>query len=444
MKTVLTKQAAKAHNDISILLSTSVAEISDKVATCSNIISVIKTSRVRRKLAEIYAKMFSFYQSAIEWYLKSKFGRFFRSFNENLVKDFKETKIQLDDCIGELYREAAVANIAMVAMINNKVESLGAEVCRQRRNFEDMDASAGQRMQHMMQVNGAEFKRLRQAFESSEAAALIDAPGPRPGDEVRGPEVPTKETMALEPMSASGLNLTSFIIGEEGPAMFRKGSLWLAGTDTCCRLQAWMAPNAAQSRLLWISSPLETGEAISEARAAALATVAAAWQAKAPVISFFCMRAKLNQLRAGMSVEQLGLLSLVYSFIHQLLQFRGPRDSDTIKKEDLYSLDGKPGSWSISLSILEALLDQTPVVTFCVLDGLHTLEWGDGALWCKQLLRVLFQRQKKPDSFFHILFTTCGQCRLLPQHIQLQDRQMATRKARDLVRSGGKIQLDLS
>ena len=149
------------------MLSRSVAEISDKVATCSNVITIVKTSRARRKLADIYATMFRFYQNAIEWYLQSKFGRFIRSFNENLVKQFEETKKELEDSIGELYREAAIANTAMITMINGKVHSLEAEVRRQRHNFEIQDAVAGQRMQKMMQVTWTGVNQLERMIQSA-------------------------------------------------------------------------------------------------------------------------------------------------------------------------------------------------------------------------------------------------------------------------------------
>ena len=64
--------------------------------------------------------MFQFYQDVIEWYLHSKVSRVFLSFNEKVKNGFKDATEDLEDCINELYREAAIGSTAMVAMIAGK------------------------------------------------------------------------------------------------------------------------------------------------------------------------------------------------------------------------------------------------------------------------------------------------------------------------------------
>jgi len=419
------------------MLSRSVADISDKVATCSNVITIVKTSRARRKLADIYATMFRFYQNAIEWYLQSKFGRFIRSFNENLVKQFEETKKELEDSIGELYREAAIANTAMITMINGKVHSLEAEVRRQRHNFEIQDAVAGQRMQKMMQVTWTGVNELERMIQS--ATDDNSRNGDRPVAQAFAAEV-----AAPEQASAYESKLQVLAIGDEGPCLFEKSSLWLAEVHTLSRLQGWMASDGGGSRSLWISSPFEVGDLVTEARAAALATVATAWQAESPVLSYFCKRPKPNQMRVDMTIEQLGLLSMVYSLIHQLLQFKGVRAEIGIMHKDLSTLDGGLNSWGTSLRVLAALLEHIPVVTFCVVDGLNKFEYGNGIPWCKQFLDILIKRQWKDKSTFNVLLTTAGQSRVLPRYIELRDCHIATKRVKEVIKSGNKLKVGLN
>lgn len=234
--------------------------------------------------------------------------------------------------------------------------------------------------------------------------------------------------------------LEPFINGEEGPAFFGTGRFWVAENDVLFKLRAWMSETAT-SQTLWISSPYEPGVEMSGARAAALAAITAAWQAETPLISYFCKRPQMNEIRAGMSMEQMGLIGLVYSFIHQLLQFSAPEVELAVGKEELTALNGGTESWNVSLKVLGALLDHTPVLMFCVVDGLNDLTWGNGAQWCRQFLEVLFARQRRPETVFNILFTTAGQSQVLPSYVHITDRQMTTKKARELARSGRKVDL---
>ncbi|KAI1086588.1 hypothetical protein F5B19DRAFT_498199 [Rostrohypoxylon terebratum] len=142
-----------------------------------------------------------------------------------------------------------------------------------------------------------------------------------------------------------------------------------------------------------------------------------------------------------MSVEQVGLIGMVYSLICQLLQFSRPSDTLRISKESLKALKQEEGSWDIALEVLEALLQQTPVLAYCVIDGLNDLELGDGGQWCIQFLRILFAHQKLPGITFNILLTTAGQSQILASGIKLEERHMAMKPARELVRRGRRIDL---
>ncbi|KAJ2995712.1 hypothetical protein NUW58_g1197 [Xylaria curta] len=425
--------AAKNHSDIAETLSRSIADISDKVATCSSLVVVIKTQRLRKRLANVYARMFQFYRDAIKWYLHSRPARVFSSFNDNLKKGCIDATNDLEDYIKELYREASVGSAAMVAMLYNDCSWLKKELQRQRQNYERQDTLAGRRMFVLMEASWANSR----TFQGTVAGAKLDCLAAEP-------------TLDIEEVVSSGVTradvrayshaIKAFIIGEEDSGLLSTGDgFWVAEDGVLPKLHIWMLEDR-ESSTLWISSPYDV-EGTTSARAAALAATAAAWQAKTPLISHFCQRPQRDKVQAGMSTEQVGLIGTVYSLIHQLLEFGKDVDELDIKVESLANLNGGTESWSASLEVLRALLDCTPLLMYCIIDGLNDIELGDGEEWCQQLLDVLFSHQRRVGTVFNLLLTTAGQSRVLQSCVESKNRHIATKRAREVARFGRRIEL---
>jgi hypothetical protein len=358
--------------------------------------------------------MFEFYRAALDWYMQPKFGRLMRSFNENLVKEFEDAKKDLEVDVNELYREVAIANTAIVAMVNGRVKSLEAELHRQRQNYEARDMLAGQRMERMMQATWTNVEQLQSMIMS----ATLHKPLENVQDRIAS-------SPASDLIQDPQHNLDAFVIEHEQPTFYGKAHLWVSEKDVIHKLRVWMTDNT-RSRTLWISSPFKPGIAIPSCRAAVMAAIAAAWQAETPIISYSCNRPSRNQLRPGMNTEQVGMISLVYSFIHQLLQFSRVDDEFDTSGNDFTVLNGEVSSWDTSLRFLRILLSKTPVVTFCVIENLNDLEWNNGGAWCKQLLGVLRERQQQAGVSFNILYSTAGQSRVLPTYVSFRDRHMTS------------------
>ena len=375
--------------------------------------------------------MFQFYKDAIEWYLHCRLSRLFRSFNESLKKEFDDATKDLEDRINELYREASISSTAMIAMLHGEVSGLKTEVHRQRRNYAAQDTLAGHRMVILLEASWMDSKFPKRILEAEKPSRLAIEPASCIQDV-------TAAGITRAQARAHGPALEPFIIGDEGPGMFGTGHFWLAEEGVLPKLRAWMIEDAAP-RTLWVSSPSDPA-GMTSARAAALAVVAAAWQAETPLISHFCQR-QWDKVRAGMSIEQVGLMGLVYSLIYQLLEFSGAEDELDVSKESLAALNGGKESWSASLAALRSLLDRTPVLMYCVIDGLNDLEWGNGEEWCRQFLDVLLARQRRAGTVFNILLTTAGQSRVLPLCVQLKDRHIAMKGAREVARMGRRIEL---
>ncbi|KAH6974934.1 hypothetical protein BKA56DRAFT_589797 [Ilyonectria sp. MPI-CAGE-AT-0026] len=423
--------AAKTHGDIAETLSKAITRISTKVATCSGFLEIIRTPQMKAKLADIYARMFQFYQDAIEWYLASRVSRAFQSFNENLNKKFPDALKEIDDYIHDLVVEAQVSSTAMQAVNTRDTALIKTELARLRRNYSTQDPDAGHRMREVFEATLKENKFLRQAVQVAAPPLMIE-PALRIQDV-------TEAGISRTRARTYGPALEPFIIGDEGPRLFGAGYFWCAEEDVIPKLRTWMAEDTI-SRTLWVSSPDDAGE-MTSGRAAALSVVAAAWQAESPLISHFCQRPRQHELRAGMTMEQVGLIGLVYSLIHQLLQFSEADDQLDVSEASLAALKGGAESWAESLDVLRALLDRTPLLMFCVIDSLDDLEWRSGREWCLQLWNVLHTRQQRVGTVFHILLTTAGQSMILPSCVHLEDRHISTAVAGKGGIVGTRIQL---
>ncbi|KAI1803968.1 hypothetical protein F4811DRAFT_522373 [Daldinia bambusicola] len=428
-------KAAKNHSEIAETLSDSIRRISETVARASKNILIFKTQAVRQKIADIYTIVFQFYHKVIKWYLHSKLTRAFFSFNETLKAGFESTEKELDKEIEELYREAQISQHAVVAILSSNVERLSAELRYQRMHYEVTDTIAGHRMRDMMEatLNGNQSLRMVHQVKPDEDNSFTMEPTPKTQDG-------TEHIITRGQARIYGPTIESFIIGDQGHTKFSTGQFWVAEDRVLPSLSDW-AVKLDKARMLWISSPYEP-RGVTSAHASALAVVSTAWQVKAPVISHFCQRPRQDELRSGMSMEQVGLMGLVYSLISQLLQFSKDEDVLNVGEDTFKMLDGTKQSWDTSLKMLEVLLTHAIVLKYCVIDGLNWLELGDGSQWCQEFLSVLFKQQQKGTPF-NILFTTTGQSRILASNVDVKDRLLATKPARKLATSGRRIELEL-
>lgn len=163
----------------------------------------------------------------------------------------------------------------MIAMLHGEVSSLKTEVHRQRRNYAAQDTLAGHRMVILLETSWMDNKSPKRTLEAEKPSRLAIEPASRIQDV-------TVASMTRAQARAYGPALEPFIIGDEGPGLFGAGHFWLAEEEVLPKLRAWMVENVAP-HTLWVSSPSNPAR-MTSARAAALAVVAAVWQAETPLI----------------------------------------------------------------------------------------------------------------------------------------------------------------
>ena len=416
-------------------IAKTIADISAQAATCAKYIQIIQTRSMRERLADVYAQFFRFYRDAMEWYLSSKVSKFFGSFNDSVKKKFDDAASAIDSSITEIHREGGIGTSAMVAFMSTDVAEIKNAILHQRQTCTAHDIQAGERMLDVLQDILAE---MRSQSRANKPCSPLE-----PRFDPRGAERPAEDkashnNMTRQDALALSHALEDFIIGDEGPALFSDGRIWLAEPEALAdpvaiaKLRRWMS-ESLNSCVLWISSPYES-EGPSVAKSAAMVAVVAAWQAKAAILSHFCQRSdKASKFRTS---EQAGLIGLVYSLVCQLLQFNSREEQIDISEERLRKLDGRVESWPDSLEILGLLLDLAPHPLYCVIHNLSGLEWSSGSEWCHEILDVLFTRQRQDGPVFNILLTTMGQSRVLPARIITENRYLTHKIIRGESRAG--------
>ncbi|KAL9090014.1 MAG: hypothetical protein Q9165_005544 [Trypethelium subeluteriae] len=403
--------AAVNHELIGETIAKTVADILIKASQCTQLLEVLRTQALREQLSEMYSCLFTFYRNVIEWYMKHQVSRFFGSFNEHTKENFSKAAAEIENCIRKMYRQAQIANLAMNSVALKDTSEIKTEVSRYRQELDEAKMNAGMNMREYFMATHRHFS-AEQVAQSQKRPQIQEMPD----KEIDAGSETINRTIARTYIPA----LEHFIVGDEGQALFHGGTIWAPGSDVSSRVEDWMSEKT-ESQVLWIFSP-ETSRGVTSARAAALASLLSGWQTETPIISHFCARPRQNIEDASLTIEQAGMIGLVYSLITQLLQFHVDDDGFQVSKDKIKALDGTQESWNFSLELLEQLLDHTQLLSCCIVDGLNDLEWSTGSTWCSSFLDILFRDKRNKARDFKVLLTTSGQSRILPGRVSSKDR----------------------
>ena len=176
-------------------------------------------------------------------------------------------------------------------------------------------------------------------------------------------------------------------------------------------LRDWISSD--KSDVLWVAGPYESRYP-SKMSAIAATMVKVVAQAKPMVVFHFCYSPNLRTIPTDKSIEEMGLISMVYSMIQQLIEQIQPQfdSSNDFSLNRFTSLDGNINTLDGALELLSDLVPHClPYIVFIV-DGIEQLDYRKGQQGCQDVvnamrrLTTLKPRDDEPQPIYKVLFTT--------------------------------------
>ena len=150
--------------------------------------------------------------------------------------------------------------------------------------------------------------------------------------------------------------------------------------------------------------------------------VVSANQPEIPTISYFCESPRpRTTLPNGMTAEMYGLVSLTYSLIRQLIELLPSSMSypKNLREQRFNELRGGLDTYGDAIAMLGELLDLSPPMIFCVIDGLERLDDSSAEQYVTAFVDTFHGHRKyglvsqASDRALKVLFTTAGRSRTL-------------------------------
>ncbi|KAF2135437.1 uncharacterized protein K452DRAFT_239385, partial [Aplosporella prunicola CBS 121167] len=441
-------QASLNHEEIADYLSGAVASLCERVSICTKLLPIIKTDELKAQLAEVYKKLFVFLWEAAKWFKKSSARRFLNSFNKTIVEERKKAESGINSAIDLIRERSQVEGLRWTNEIKDssrnvedRLKELAIKVdeCREENRFSQQElVTIGKRMVLLLEQNWkkADFETKEQhdmQFMTTHFLAAV------PGNSLlhERQEVQVNQSSRSE-VDSYCQKFKKSIFGTDGLALAYEGRLLMADPDIIYRVSNWAARASTEPQVLWIEFPFELQED-SSARMAALGVILTAAQADAPFISYIPGRPNAADIPRSQSMEEAGLLSVVYGLIKQLLRFRPENDSFRIENDTLQQLDGSMRSWRVALNLLNSLLKHTTILRYCIIYGLNDFEGEESEGLCMELIKLLLSHSHRTDSPLSFLFTTSGQSRVMNEVIRREDRAWTGVSMRMLGKRGQNI-----
>ena len=178
-------------------------------------------------------------------------------------------------------------------------------------------------------------------------------------------------------------------------------------------LRDWISSD--KTDMLWVAGPYDNCYP-SKMSAIAATMVKVVAEAKPMVVFHFCDLPNLRTIPKDKSVEEIGLISMVYSMIQQLIEQIQPQfdSSNDFGLNRLTPLDGNISTLDGALKLLSDLIPHClPYIVF-VVDGIERLDYREGQQGCQDVVNTLRRlttlkpRDDEPQPIYKVLFTTSG------------------------------------
>lgn len=475
-------KASVNYQKIAEGLSLALVEINDAAATCAKEFELFPSVKMKRSIAQLYTLIFCFFGDVMKWYTEKSIKRVLHSLNDDFYTVFERQLTDIKLHSARINREGEYAarvetriNRLRLSGVDEKTSMLVDEARNVRYGLQGMERRSAEehyetrQLLFQIELEKREKERLdrewkeriegmltsllplgSQAVDFLTYQARLQQEGladltrqlqlNHPTSEEPGvPGAFNIQTLGMtrSDVQFNSRHLASFFNPSAALIPIDPASTVYAEEIAIMSLREWTASPA--SAILAITGPYQDGEVTSETLIAAY-YAALARRADIPVISHFCTL-QMEKPARGRTREELALVGLVYSLIRQLVDLVPPalEDGSKFPEDRFKKLDGTTRTWDEAIAILRDLLEMSPSVLICVIDGIQWIDDLSTESAMKKLFSLLRHYVEPGEGtqrrVCKILFTTAGESRAL--FTALTDREIVLTEHTHTTRAPG-------
>ncbi|THX74476.1 hypothetical protein D6D04_07925 [Aureobasidium pullulans] len=416
-------KASCNHEEVCAAFARSWAEITEKVSLVEDILGLLPTEKNQELMMSLYANIFSYLSSALDWYLLAPWKRAVKAFNQDLYKEHEDQIISICKSAQDIKDRALVGSVAQLRDIQYNLAGLKKlfEQDQQRKRLDIPEL----RRQSKLDLEGFISSHFKGALQQIAEDALVGANfrlHSGNGNITGGSNMPAIKFSAIEErqrqtVSRFPANLQKFV-DKSRFRLFSHSAASNMPVDIAMRLQKWATGD--NSAIISLSgtnvyADIRTPDSLSSVAAN---LIAFADLAKLPVVSYFCTLATPGDLKSSQTRETHALIALVYALIWQLVELipvETKVDVD-LSAERFRLLDGTTDTFSEALDLLRDTFQFAPHLLYCVIDGLHWLDDRSTRTLLDSFVSLLLDITRSGDAQEHqikIVLTTAGPARAL-------------------------------
>ncbi|KAK1831671.1 hypothetical protein QBC39DRAFT_306301 [Podospora conica] len=423
-------KASVNHERVAEQLSEALCAISENVAECQAELEIFRTPAMLEKVGDLYAHIFLFLSSYMDWMMRKRATRLLDSFNENLSAKFELDIKKIHDLSTGIRNLVAQSSRAEIRATRLQVEDLAKDhrvgqegSARHQAEMEHFAARLEQELimarkeRQELVEEGRHFKELtsRLTYMLQERAAtwvrdqhLRAIPGlkgrsPSPLQLLMYDEPPPTCQWTADDVSLNSAHLEDFFHRDRVRIPHDQFSAHTFPMRALQRLSEWTAGKAPS--IFWIDGPsLDADDHENPVTLLAATIIDMAAQSGVPVLSYFCELRRGQPIRNGETAESQATISLLYALLRQMIELLLPVFETDIDLSDkrFKRLDGSTRCWSEALELFSKLVPLMPDRVFCIVDG---AQWLDDRSTEGLLTNLVLALRK---SGFKVLLTTSG------------------------------------
>ncbi|KAK0753084.1 hypothetical protein B0T18DRAFT_483923 [Schizothecium vesticola] len=432
-------KASVNHECIAEQLSEALCAISKNIAECQAELEIFRTPAMLEKVGDLYAHIFIFFSSYMDWMMRRRAKRLLDSFNENLSRKFeldikkiherstiirnlvaqssraeiRATRLQVEEFTRD-YRvgqEGSARHHAEMEYVAARIEQ---ELIMARKEPRELKEEGRQvkeltsRLTHMLQERATTWIR----DQHLRAVPRLRGRSTSPFRPFMYDEPTLTNQWIVDDVSLNSAHLEDYFHRDRVRLPHDPFSPHSFPTRVLQRLSDRTAGTTPS--ILWIDGPpLDADDLDNSVTLLAATFINMAAQSGLPVLSYFCELRRGEQIRESESPQSQATISLVYALVRQMVELLLPvfeNDVD-LSRQRFSRLDGSTHSWPDALELFTELVALMPDKVFCVIDGAHWLDERS----TEGLLADLVQTLR--ESGFKVLVTTSGRSPFLRQAV---------------------------